>query len=82
MTHQQITWAIDEAAKLAAQSAVDAFGSEAPNADVAWDFLNDQIYCESERPAGLPEFLPNQFRCDYRRHVRNILAGNPFYESQ
>lgn len=81
MTYQQITWAIDEAATLAAQSAIDAFGKDVPSAEVAWAFLNEQVYIEIERPAALPEFLTNQFKHDYRRHVRNILAANPFYEN-
>jgi hypothetical protein len=76
MTYQRILWAIDEAAQLAAQSAVDAFGDELPSAQIAWDFLNEQLYGsgEIERPVALPDFLPRQFKHDYRRHCRVLLA--------
>jgi len=78
MTHQQILWAINDAAELAAESALDAFGSdpaaELPTPEVAWEFLNESLYGEDglARPAALPEFLTRQFKHDYRRHLRNF----------
>jgi len=59
MTYQQITWAINDAALLAAESAFDAFGSDPdaalPTPEIAWEFLNNSVYGggEIERPAGL-----------------------------
>jgi len=48
MTYQQVLWAINDAALLAAESIVDAFGSdpaaEFPSPEVAWDFLNNNVY--------------------------------------
>jgi len=63
MTHQQILWAIDAAALLAAESALDAFGSDPasklPSAEAAWDFLHENVYIEG----GIrrPELCPNSF---------------------
>jgi hypothetical protein len=80
MTHQQILWAINNAAQLAAESAFDAFGSgpaaELPSPEVAWEFLNSSVYGdgEIERPVALPEFLTRQFKHDYRRHLRNLAS--------
>ena len=80
MTHQQIIWAINDAARLAAESAFDAFGSdpaaELPSPEVAWEFLNGSVYDdgEIERPAALPLFLTRQFKHDYRRHLRNLAS--------
>lgn len=76
MTYQQILWAIDQAAELAAQSAIDAHGENPPSAEIAWDFL-EQIYEseEIERPAALPQFLTRQFKHDYRRHCRIVLSN-------
>lgn len=61
MTYQQILWAVDEAAQLAAESAVDAHGENPPPAEVAWEFL-EQLYesDEIERPTVLPHFMPRQ----------------------
>jgi hypothetical protein len=79
MTYQQITWAINDAAMIAAESAFDAFGSDPdaalPTPEMAWDFLNNSVYGdgEIERPAGLPDFLPRQFKHHYRRHLSRIL---------
>ncbi|HEY6340193.1 MAG TPA: hypothetical protein VIY49_01765 [Bryobacteraceae bacterium] len=70
--------AINQAAELAAESAIDAFGSdpdaEIPSPETAWEFLNDNVYVDGgiERPAALPEFLPRQFKHDYWRHVRRL----------
>jgi hypothetical protein len=81
MTHQQILWAIDQAALQAADSAFDAFGSDPavalPTPEMAWDFLNENVYGdgEVERPAALPEFLTRQFKHDYRRHLQ-VLVQN------
>lgn len=76
MTFQSILWAIDKAAADAAQSAVDAFGKDVPSPEVAWDFINEQVYGSGEvpRPDGLPEFMPRQFEHDYRRHCRILSA--------
>ena len=74
MTHQQILWAINDAAALAARSAFDAFGNDPaadlPMPEMAWNFL-DTLYTDAEivRPAALPEFMPRQFAHDYRRHL-------------
>jgi len=79
MTHQQILWAINDAAELAAESALDAFGSdpaaELPSPEVAWKFLNDSVYDQDGivRPVALPAFLTRQFKHDYRRHIANVL---------
>ncbi len=81
MTHQQILWAINDAALLAAQSALDAFGSdpaaEFPSPEMAWDFLNNNVYGEDEgeieRPATLPDFMTRQFEDDYSRHLLNLV---------
>jgi len=63
MTYQQITWAINDAAILPAESAFDAFGSD-PNAtlpplEVAWEFLNESVYGEDEveTPGRAPRLL-------------------------
>jgi hypothetical protein len=46
-----------------------------PSPEVAWEHLNGAIYGdgEVERPAALPNFLPNQFKDDYRRHLRTLV---------
>lgn len=59
MTQTEI--AIQQAAELAAGSAVDCFGEDIPNAQTAWDFINDQIYAEEGRPLHLPDVMPNGF---------------------
>jgi hypothetical protein len=78
MTYQQVIWAINDAAILAAESAFDAFGNdpaaEIPSPEVAWEFLNEQVYEEIERPAGLPQVLTRQFKQDYSRHIRRMVA--------
>ena len=77
MTHQQILWAINDAAELAARSAFDAFGNdpaaELTTSEMAWDFL-ETLYADEEiaRPAALPEFMPRQFKHDYHRHLHLI----------
>lgn len=55
--------AIQMAADLAACSAVDAFGEDIPNAQTAWDFINEQVYVEDgiKRPAHLPDTMPHSF---------------------
>ena len=77
MTFQQILWTIDDAAEHAAQAAVDAFGSDVPSPEVAWEFLNEQVYGSGEvaRPPALPTFLTRQFKHDYCRHCRVLLAA-------
>jgi hypothetical protein len=54
MTHQQILWAINDAARLAAESAFDAFGSdpaaELPSPEMAWEFLNSSVYDDGGAP--------------------------------
>jgi len=63
MTYQQVIWAINDAAILAAESAFDAFGNdpaaEIPSPEVAWEFLNEQVYEDGgiERPAAPPRSL-------------------------
>jgi len=80
MTYQQILWAINDAAMLVPESALDAFSSdpatELPPPEVAWEFLNESVYGEDgiARPAALPEFLTRQFKHDYRRHVGQRFA--------
>jgi hypothetical protein len=78
MTFQMVLWAIEEAAAEAAQCAVDAFGKNVPSAEVAWDFLNEQVYGSGEvtRPEALPEFMPRQFKRGYERHCRTLLQSN------
>jgi hypothetical protein len=71
--------AIDQAAELAAESAIDAFGdqpADIPPPKMAWDFLNEHVYGDDEvpRPAALPATMPRQFTHDYRRHVSRLLA--------
>jgi hypothetical protein len=79
MTFQQIIWAINDAAELAAESAFDAFGAdpnaEFPPAAVAWDFINT-LYDDGEipRPPALPTLLLRQFKHDYARHIRVLRA--------
>jgi hypothetical protein len=77
MTYQQVLWAINDAAEVAAESAVDAFGQELPSAEVAWEFINEQLYgsAEIERPAALPHFFTRQFKHDYCRHCTILLAN-------
>jgi hypothetical protein len=77
MTYQQVLWAINDAAELAAQSALDALGQEVPSAEIAWEFVQEQRYGsgEIERPGALPHFLTRQFKSDYRRHCA-ILGAN------
>ena len=59
MTYQQVLWAINDAAEVAAESAVGAFGQEVPSAEVAWEFINEFHQCgEIERQAALPEPIP------------------------
>jgi hypothetical protein len=63
MTYQQVLWAINDAAELAAESAFDAFGgdpTEIPPPETAWDFIDEQLYAEGEvqRPSALPEIMP------------------------
>jgi hypothetical protein len=45
-----------------------------PLPKVAWEFLHNNVYGdgEIERPTALPEFLTQQFKHDYHRHVRNL----------
>ena len=79
MTHQQIL-AIEKAALLAAECALDAFGSDPdsvfPSAEQAWDFLNKDIYIEGgvKRPDALPESFPNEFKYDYYSHLCNLVS--------
>jgi hypothetical protein len=78
MKHQQILWAIDQAALVAAEYALDAFGrdpgSAFPAAEEAWDFLNEHIYLERgvKRPEALPDFLPAEFKYDYYSHLCSL----------
>ena len=39
---------------------MDAHGEEVPSAEIAWEFINEQLYesGEIERPAALPQFSP------------------------
>ena len=80
ITHQQVIWAINDAAILAAESAFDAFGNdpaaEIPSPEVAWEFLNEQVYEDGgiERPAAPPQVLTRQFKQDYSRHIRQMVA--------
>ena len=68
MTQIEIT--IKDAAEHAAQSAIDAFGVYClPSAQIAWDFLNEQVYIGEEdggieRPMYLPDTMPNMFRTE------------------
>jgi hypothetical protein len=79
MTYQQTIWTINDAALHAAESAIDAFGSdpnaEFPSAEVVWDFLNHNVYEEGEieRPAALPDVMTRGFKDEYTRHIRNFL---------
>ena len=60
---------INQAASIAAEAAIDAFGKNVPPAHVAWDFL-EQLY-ESEvlpRPERLPLTMPPGFRIAYEYH--------------
>jgi hypothetical protein len=77
MTHQEVLWAINDAAEVAAESAVDAFGQELPSAEVASEFIDEQLYgsTEIERPAGLPPLFTRQFKHDYRRHCTILVAN-------
>ncbi len=68
---------INDAAYIAAEAAVDAFGTEYPSAAVAWDFL-EQLY-ESEiipRPTRLPQRMPPEFADLYVCHCHVRVATN------
>jgi hypothetical protein len=75
MTYQQILWAIDSAAELAAKSALDAFpdklAADFPTAEMALEVVNG-LYDDGavERPSALPEFFTRQFAADYRQHLQ------------
>jgi hypothetical protein len=46
MTHQQVIWAINVVAELAAESAIDAFGNDPAglsSPEMAWEFINDNV---------------------------------------
>lgn len=80
----QIEIAIQMAAELAAESAVDAFGEEIPNAQTAWDFINEQVYVEDgidgapgggRRPIHLPDTIPHSFGPLYLVAAARLLAA-------
>ena len=77
MTYQQIIWAINEAAAMAAESVRDAFGNsqDLPTPQMAWEFLQQRFADgDTERPSALPEFFTNQFQHEYLRLLR---GGTP-----
>ena len=68
--------AINELAKLAAESAIDAHG-EPVDSQMAWDFMKEQIAPEDPQVAFLfahaGDNMPRQFIHDYARHCRIIM---------
>lgn len=72
MTFQQVLWAIDEVAQMAAESSFDAHG-EAVAPEMAWELIIDMLgSTDDKRLSLLPDSMPRQFVHDYKRHCRVI----------
>jgi hypothetical protein len=75
--------AINELAKLAAESSIDAHG-EPVEPQLAWDILKEQIAPEDSQVAFLfahaGENMPRHFIHDYARQYRNITESKAVEE--